>query len=157
MTIMAHPNPDNVERYRVLDKALGVQEYFSVKQLGKREALKQAKARQAELDERRGYRAMMAGMAIAKLFDDEGAVKGLRRKYRKRNGRADYECLTIQVTVAEKVQKGSEISLAGRSFDEAYQLVQQKLCELHGVELNREIKQMFADTKYRYQRSVKPK
>lgn len=156
MTILAHPNKQNVQRYRVFDKALGVQEYFSISSLGKRKALKAAKERQAELDKRRDLRSIMNSMATSKLFADDGSVKGLRRKYRQRKGRTSYECLSIQVTVAENCTKGTEISLLNRSFEEAYALVQQKLCEFHGVEMDREIKKMFTDAKPKYWQSVAP-
>lgn len=156
MTIMAHPSKKNVQRYRVFDKALGVQEYFSISALGKNKALKAAKERQAELDERRELRSMMDNMASSKLFMPDGSIKGLRRKYRQRKGRASYECLAIQVTVAENCNKGTEISMMRRSFEEAYVLAQQKLCEFHKVEADREIKKMFTDAKPRYWQSVAP-
>lgn len=153
---MAHPSKNNVQRYRVFDKALGVQEYFSISRYGKRKALKLAKARQAELDKRRELRRMIDNMAISKLFMEDGSIKGLRRKYRQRQGRKPYECFAIQVTVAENCNKGTEISLLNRSFDEAYALVQQKLCEYHGIEPDREINKMFADAKRLYWQSVAP-
>ena len=118
--------------------------------------MKLAKARQKELDKRRELRAIMDGMAISKLFMEDGSVKGLRRRYRSREGRSSYECLAIQVTVGEKQHKGTEISMMNRDFDEAYVLAQQRLCEFHKVELDREIRQMFADAKHLYSKSVKP-
>lgn len=157
MTIMAHPSKNNVLRYRVFDKALGVQEYFSIRTLGERKALKAAKERQQELDKRRELRGMIDNMATSKLFSDDGSVKGLRRKYRQRAGRSSYECFAIQVTVSEGVTKGTEISMMNRTFEEAYTLVQQKLCEFHDVELTHEIKKLFSDTKSRYWQSVAPK
>ena len=150
MGVMLHPNPDRPERYRVLDKELGVQEYFSFAKYGKRKAKKMALERQAELDKQKHLARLRADLGINKLFATDGSVKGLRRKSRKRPGRKEYEFFSIQVTIAPKIQKKKEISLMNREFDEAYELVQQTLLDFHGIERTTEINIAFRDAKRLY-------
>lgn len=139
MTVMLHPNKSNPERYRVFDRYLGIQEYFSIAKLGPQKAKKLAYERQKEIDEKRKLADLRAELAINKLFDEEGRVKGLRRVKRVREGRKDAEYLSIQVTVKPKVQKHKEISLMNRTFDEGYHLAQALLLDLHGLERTPEI------------------
>ena len=70
-------------------------------------------------------------LGVNKLFEADGTIKGLRLVKKVRQDRQDAEYLSIQVTVAPKVQKHREISLMNRSFDEAYALAQVQLLELH--------------------------
>jgi len=150
MGVMLHPNPNRPERYRVLDKELGVQEYFSFAKYGKRKAKKMALERQAELDKQKHLARLRADLGINKLFEADGSVKGLRRKIRKRAGRKEYEFFSIQVTIAPKIQKKKEISLMNRKFDEAYELAQQALLEFHGIERTTEITIAFREAKCLY-------
>lgn len=139
MTVMLHPSKDKPERYRVFDRSLGVQEYFSIAKLGKEKAKKLAYERQKELDQKRRIAELKAELGINKLFAEDGSVKGLRRVKRVREGRKDAEYLSIQVTVAPNDQRHREISLMNRSFDEAYKMAQDALLELHGIERTPEI------------------
>ena len=150
MGVMLHPNPNRPERYRVLDKELGVQEYFSFAKYGKRKAKKMALERQAELDKQKHLARLRADLGINKLFEADGSVKGLRRKIRQRAGRKEYEFFSIQVTIAPKIQKKKEISLMNRKFDEAYELAQQALLEFHGIERTTEITIAFREAKCLY-------
>ena len=150
MGVMLHPNPEKPERYRVLDKELGVQEYFSFVRYGKLKAKKMAYARQEELDRLKHIAKLRAELGINKLFDVDGSVKGLRRKSRKREGRKEYEFFSIQVTIASKQQKKKEISLMNRSFDEAYALVQQSLLKFHNIDRTAEITRAFKEVKRLY-------
>lgn len=143
MTVMLHPNKDNPERYRVFDRYLGIQEYFSIAKLGKDKARELAYARQSEIDKARKMAELKNNLGVNKLFDADGAVKGLRRVKKVRSGRKDAEYLSIQVTVAPKVQKHREISLMNRSFDEAYAMAQQILLQLHDLDRSPEIVQGF--------------
>lgn len=152
MTIMAHPSKTDIQRYRVLDKALGVQEYFSVSKYGKEGAYQKALERQHQLDERRQYREMIENMAINKLFDKQGMIKGVRLLTRKRSGRNAYSCFKIQVTVAKRQCKSTEISLKNRGFEDAYQLMSDKLLEYHEIETTPEIRIMFKNAKHEYER-----
>lgn len=152
MTIMAHPSKVDVQRYRVLDKALGVQEYFSVSKYGEEGAYQKALERQKQLDERRQYREMIENMAINKLFDKRGLIKGVRLLTRKRSGRKAYTCFKIQVTVAKRDCKSTEISLKNRDFDAAYNLMADKLLEYHQLESTPEIRIMFKNAKHEYEK-----
>ena len=143
MTVMLHPNKKNPERYRVFDRLLGVQEYFSISKYGAEKAKKLAYERQEELDKKRKMVELKAELGINKLFADDGTVKGLRRIKRVREGRKDAEYLSIQVTVGPNTQKHKEISLMNRSFEEAYLLAQEALLELHNLERTPEITQGF--------------
>lgn len=139
MTVMLHPNKTRPERYRVFDRYLGIQEYFSISKYGPDKARELAYARQKQIDKKRKMAALKRELGINKLFAEDGTIKGLRRVKRVREGRKDAEYLSIQVTVAPNVQKHKEISLMNRSFDEAYQLAQQHLLELHGLDRTPEI------------------
>lgn len=147
MTIMAHPNPENVQRYRVLDRSLGVQDYFSITQHGPDKAYRLAKEREEEIKNRRYIRSLRMKMDINKLFTEgQLSAKGLRRYYREDR---DTLMFRIQLTV-DGVQKGAEVSLNNRTFLEAYSLVQKKMCELHGIVLDYEIRKIFSALSYLY-------
>lgn len=154
MTIMAHPSKTDIQRYRVLDKALGVQEYFSVAKFGLEGAYEKAVERQKQLDERRQYRDMIDNMAINRLFDKEGMIKGVRLLTRQRAGREPYDCFKIQVTVAKRNCRSTEISLKNRDFDEAYHLMTEKLLSYHEVEATPEIRIMFKNAKHEYEKQA---
>ncbi len=149
MSVMPHPNKENPERYRVQDKVLGVQKYFSIAKYGEK-ALSMAEEYQQQLNEKRKYREIRLNLGINKLFDSNGSVRGLSRRTRKRKGRADYDCLAIQVTVEKNVQKGTEIVLNGKKFEDAYRQAQDALLKLHNLERTPEITKMFQQTKRLY-------
>lgn len=140
---MLHPNREEPQRFRVWDRELGVQAYFSFKKYGKDKAEKMARELQKDLDKRKRARRLQEELGINRLFDSEGRVRGLRRKVRNRDGRKTYEFLSIQVVVAPKTQRTKEISLNCRSFDEAWELVKETLLEFHGLKSNYEIQQGF--------------
>ncbi|PIE41654.1 MAG: hypothetical protein CSA49_02370 [Gammaproteobacteria bacterium] len=150
MTVMLHPNKKNPERYRVFDRLLGVQEYFSISKLGPEKARRMAYERQKEIDRKRKMVELKAQLSINKLFLEDGSVKGLRRIKRVREGRKDAEYLSIQVTVSPGVQKHKEISLMNRDFDEAYLLAQNALLELHQIDRTPELSQAFKKARRLY-------
>ncbi|MCG8669610.1 MAG: hypothetical protein MI867_09375 [Pseudomonadales bacterium] len=150
MTVMLHPNKQNPERYRVFDRLLGVQEYFSISKYGPSKAKELAYQRQEELDRKRKMVELRSELGINKIFLEDGSVKGLRRVQRVREGRKDAEFLSIQVTVAPGVQKHREISLMNREFDEAYLLAQKTLLELHEIDRTPEITQGFKEARRLY-------
>ena len=55
MTVMPHPNKQNIKRYRVQDKILGILEYFSFAQYGDKAKIL-AEKRQEEISQKRIYR-----------------------------------------------------------------------------------------------------
>ena len=150
MTVMLHPTRDKPERYRVLDKEFGIQEYFSFSKYGRSQAEKLAKELQKEIDRRKHMRALQAQLGINRLFTEDGKIRGLKRKSRKRAQRKEYEFLSLQVTVAPKTQRSKEISLMNRSFDEAYELVKQALLEFHNIKSTFEINRKFRAAKRFY-------
>lgn len=150
MTVMLHPNKENPERYRVFDRLLGVQEYYSIAKYGADKAKKMAYERQQELDKKRKMVELKSELGINKLFLEDGSVKGLRRIKRVRSGRQDAEYLSIQVTIAPGVQKHKEISLMNREFDEAYKIAQNALLDLFELERTPEINQGFKNARRLY-------
>ena len=80
--------------------------------------------------------------------------QGVRLLTRKRPGREPYDCFKIQVTVAKRQCKSTEISLKNRSFDEAYQVMIDKLLSYHQLEANAEIRIMFKNAKHEYEKQA---
>ena len=136
---MLHPSKSNPERYRVFDRTLGVQEYYSISKYGPEKAKKLAFERQKELDKKRKMARLKAELGINRIFAEDGSVKGMRRIKRVREGRKDAEYLSIKVTVSPNNQKHKEISIMNRTFDEAYKIAQDSLLELYGLERTPEI------------------
>lgn len=150
MTVMLHPNRVSPERLRVYDKELGIQEYFSFAKYGESKAWELAKERQKTIDYRKKVRQHTRELAVNRIFASDGRVIGLRRVSRKRDGRTPYEYLLVLVTVAPKEQKKREISLANRSFEEAYNLAQEAILEFRGIDRTPEISMKFRSAKKRY-------
>lgn len=149
---MLHPNKQNPERLRVWDKEMKVQAYYALTKEGR----KKAEEHQAMLDAAKKAKALRESLPTLKLFHEDGRVKGLKRVYRKRKGRANYECLSLQVTVGPKQQKSTEILLSCRSFDEAYSMAIQWLLDAHKIPSNYEIRMKFKQARRFYWSSVIP-
>lgn len=143
MTLMLHPSKANPQRYRVQDKELKIQRYFKLSEK------EQAQAYEAELEERRKYRQLTKALPINRLFKADGSVKGLTRKTIKRQGRREYECLSIQVTVPGG-QKKTEISLRKKPFNDAYRQAQDRILEMLDIERTAEITLAFNAAKPLY-------
>ncbi|MCW8996112.1 MAG: hypothetical protein OQK77_09905 [Psychromonas sp.] len=154
MTIMGHPTAKHPVRYRVQDKVLGVQEYFSASKYGSLEKAKiAAEKRQAELDVKRAYRSRRLDLDINKIFHGDGSVIGLKRRLKKR-GDKTVEIFAIQVGVAGK-QVNTQVTITNKTFQQAYKLAQDKILELRGIERCYEITKMFNDCAYLYEATVK--
>ncbi|UZE97278.1 hypothetical protein [Alkalimarinus alittae] len=149
MTVMYHPSKDNPQRIRVLDKELGIQEYFSFSILGKKKATRLAEERQAEIDRRKHIRRLQHDLAINKLFKEDGSIKGLSKRRRSRS-KKEIELLSLQVVVDKGVQKHKEISLNCRSFDEAWEMLRSALLEIHKTEATYEINELFRNARRHY-------
>lgn len=151
---MSHPNSKNVERYRVQDKVLGVQEYFSPSKFG---GLKKAKIaaekRQLQLDKKRAIRAKRLALDINKIFRDDGSVYGLARRFKKRNNKI-VEIFAIQVGENGR-QINTEVTITNRTFHQAYKLAQDKILELRKFVRCHEITSMFKDCAYLYKVTIK--
>ncbi len=152
MAILLHPSKANPERLRVWDKELKVQVYYALTKEGR----KKAEEHQAKLDAAKRAKFLRENLPIKKLFHDDGRVKGLTRVYRKRKDRANYECLSLQVTVGYKKQKSTEILLGKRSFDEAYSMATQWLLDAHKISSTFEIRAAFKKARRFYWTSVIP-
>lgn len=154
MTIMLHPNKISPKRYRVQDKTLMVNDYFSFKKYGIEGAKQRAEERQTELDSRNKARKLKNNLGINKLFMADGSVKGLRRRYRRREGRPDYEVLAFQVTVGPKKQCSNELTVNNHNFEHVYEKVQCQLLAFHGLESTLEIRSLFKKAKRLYWQSL---
>lgn len=140
MGLMLHPNKDNPERYRVLDKELNIQKYFPYTPAGKRQAnaqLKEIKQAKKELAEERSLPKNI-------LFTDEGKVKGMKRATRNRAGRASYECFTLYA----KSQQTEVI--IGDNFNASFKKSIDWLLDKHGVEATPDIKRRITKAKKTY-------
>lgn len=170
MTVMAHPTKANVQRFRVQDKVLGVQEYYSVKTYGSVEAAKAAaEARQHDIDNIRSYTSQKDSLAINQLFDFEEQISVKDGKLRKRSGKAIrvkgvrrtvgmrdilaekyHDSLRAQITVGYKDNRRKHISVLERGFDTAWQEMIDWLLETRGIESTQEIRQEFRRLKRIY-------
>jgi len=149
MTVMLHPNKVNPERYRVLEKGLGINEYFSFAKYGRTKAKKLAEERQAELDKKKHARDLRSNLYINRVFNEDGTIKGVHKRFRKRKDRQDYECFSVQIAVGQGKQKSTEV-IIGANFESSYEKLVKKVLELHGINSSLELKQLFRKAKRHY-------
>jgi len=165
MTVMAHPSPNNIERYRVQDKVLGIQEYFSVAKHGLEGALQKAQERQSEIDKVRAVRDRRMQLSISRLFEFESdmvsgrltkvtAVKGLKRIYRIQHGREARQVLRAAVGVGYKRQKTKEITLQDDNFDQAWSDITQWMLDTLEIESSQEIRLELKNIKSLYNQDI---
>jgi hypothetical protein len=143
MSIMLHPSKTTPKRFRVQDKVLGIQKYFSLN-----------KKREADLFwqeclEKRKYRNLRQELPINQIFNKDGSVKGLKRKVRNRSDRPSYECFEIQLSTTSG-QKKTEITLTHKQFEVAYKQAQDKILSMLVIDRTYEITKMFNETKRLY-------
>lgn len=147
MTILAHPSKQNVKRYRVQDKVLGIQEYFSISQYGDK-AYKFAEIRQKKLDKIRMLRNIRLNLDINKIFYPDGSIIGLKRSTRNRKQKL-VEIFKIQVGISGK-QKNTDVTITNRTFQDAYNIAQKKILSLRNIKQSLEIKTKFNDCAFLY-------
>jgi len=140
MTVMAHPNRKNIKRYRVQDKVLGIQEYFSIAKYGDKAKIL-AEKRQEEISQKRLYRQIRMQLDINKIFHCDGTVIGLKRTLKNKSGSIK-KVLHIQISV-NGTQKKTDITIDNKTFEQAYLKAQNKILELRGIEPSAEITEMF--------------
>lgn len=143
MSVMFHPSKAAPQRFRVQDKTLGIQAYFSL------DNEVQANQFWQKCLEKRKYRQLRQALPINKIFNDNGSIKGLKRSIRNRSDRPSYECFEIQVNTIFG-QKKTEITLANKKFEEVYKQVQDKILLMHNIERTYELTKMFNETKRLY-------
>ncbi len=143
MSIMLHPSRETPKRFRVQDKLLGIQKYFSLDKKHEAEKCWQ------ECLEKRKYRDMRLELPINQIFNKDGSVKGLQRKVRNRSDRPSYECFVIQLNTGSG-QKKTEITLAHKAFENAYKQAQDKILSMLNIERTYEVTKMFNETKRLY-------
>jgi hypothetical protein len=140
MTVMPHPNKQNIKRYRVQDKILGIQEYFSIAKYGDKAKIL-AEKRQEEISQKRIYRQIRMQLDINRIFNPDGTVKGLKRTLKNKSGSIK-QVLQIQIRVNGK-QKKTDITIDNKTFKQAYLLAQNKILELRKIDHSLEITAMF--------------
>ncbi|MBA6232870.1 MULTISPECIES: hypothetical protein [unclassified Colwellia] len=140
MTVMAHPNIQNVKRYRIQDKVFGIQEYFSIAKHGDKAKIL-AEKRQEEISQKRLYRQIRMQLDINKIFHPDGTVIGLKRTLKNKNGSIK-KILHIQISVNGK-QKKTDITIDNKTFEQAYLKAQNKILELRKIEHYLEITEIF--------------
>lgn len=142
MTIMAHPSRQNIKRYRVQDKVLGIQEYFSIAKYGNKAKIL-AEKRQKEISQKRLYRKLRMQLDINKIFHQDGTVIGLKRIMKVKSGSLK-SVFFIQISMNGK-QKKTDITIDNKTFEQAYLKAQNKILALRGIEHSPEISKMFKD------------
>ena len=93
---------------------------------------------------------MKKELGINKIFNADGSIKHFCRSSRNRPGRKISKFLFIQVTTPDGNRLQREITLNNRDFDEAYEIAQHKLVELHGLTMTHEIRKGFKQAKCLY-------
>ena len=155
MTVILHPNKENPMRYRVLDKELDIQTYFSFKEHGKEKAKMLADELQVSIEQRKKARRLRLELAPNKLFSENGMIRGVTIRRRQRAGVGDELYFDTQKRVAKNDDRKSNISLNNRGFDEAYGLMATRLLAMHGIEIDHEITERFEQIKPCYQDQYK--
>ena len=143
MSVMLHPSKAAPQRFRVQDKILGIQKYFSL------DNELQANKCWQECLEKRKYHQLRQELPINRLFNEDGSIKGLKRSIRNRKDRPSYECFEIQVNTIFG-QKKTEITLANKKFEDVYRQVQDKILLMLNIERTYELTKMFNATKRLY-------
>ena len=159
MALMMHPNDEAPERYRVFDKSLKVQQYFSIKKLGPKRAKKQAEAAEASIQQKLKNLRLIAELDINKIFtfEDVGGkesivkIKGTQRMIVRSKGRADRDAISIQVRTELNTSKHITVYItAKRTFEEAYRVAQDRLLDALNIERTHELTMFFNKAKRNY-------
>ena len=148
--VMAHPNKNNKQRYRVYDRELRVNEYISIARHGEEKAHKIANDLAEKFNKKKKNMALRRELSINQIFNSDGTVKGLKRISAKRNDRKTYDYLKLGITIGHKKHYYREWSLRKRKFEDAYKLVQDAILEARKIDRTPEISMMFKKAKRHY-------
>lgn len=144
MTVMLHPNKINPERYRVYDRETKTQKYFPLNDKG----LKEAEEYERTIVQRiKKAKALKRELAINKMFNPDGTIKGLSRKQRiyKHDRQLNGEFLSTYANLNHR-----EIFIGKRTFDQAYKEATDWMMEQYGIESTLEIRRMIKAAKKFY-------
>lgn len=133
MGLLLHPNKDNPKRYRVWDKALKIQKYYPLTPAGK----KLAKQYLKEINAEKKRIAAEQKLDVNILFDENGHIKGMKRKHRIRQGRNSYDCFSLY---AKKQQ--TEI-IINDNFNACYKKAFEWLLDKHKLTITPQIKRKY--------------
>ncbi|MEF2482200.1 hypothetical protein V4D09_02710 [Vibrio mimicus] len=135
--ICPHPSKNNPVRWRVQDKVLQEQKYFSFAQFGSKErAWFEAVKFSERLKMRRKARELRLSLDLNQLFDEYGRVRGVF--FTKSNGRV---ILKAQFTQAGK-QVSNTRTLHNRSLRDAYDELCDWLLESKDLKLTLDMKRL---------------
>lgn len=158
MALMMHPSDEAPERYRVFDKSLKVQKYFSVKKLGPKAAKQLAEEEEAKVQRKLRARELIAQLDMNRIFEFEDTgkekivkIKGTQRMVVKSQGRANRDAISIQVRIEKNVSKHITVYItAKRTFEDAYTIAQNRLLEALKIERTHELTMFFKAAKRHY-------
>jgi len=158
MALMMHPSDESPQRYRVFDKSLNIQQYFSISKLGAERALKAAQEAEAEIQKKLKTRKLIDDLDMNRIFEfkDNGKeevvkIKGTQRMVVKSNGRADRDAISIQVRIEKHLSKHITVYItAKRPFEEAYRIAQDRLLAALNIERTHELTMLFKQAKRNY-------
>lgn len=145
MSLALHPNKANPKRYRVYNKSLGVQEYFPLTKKGLAEAKLEEKHMRRRLEARR----IAKGLAINRIFNDDGTIKGMKRTLRKRAGKPDREIFYLCVDQRTHTER-----LISDDFDKCYYSAIEWILRKKEIEMTSELKSMFRSSRRHYWTSI---
>lgn len=133
--IYLHPNKSEPLRWRVQDKALKEQAYFSFSHYGSKDAAKSAANKFAEkLRKRRIARNERLNLDYNRLFDEKGFVRGM--SFREKNGQL---FLVAQATKHGKQKKNTR-TLHNRTLYQAFTELSDWIMQIKDIEPTIEIK-----------------
>ncbi|MCQ9091281.1 hypothetical protein [Vibrio alginolyticus] len=149
MTLMLYPNKHAPKGWRLQDRVLNEQHFFSAHRFGSLDkAKREAEKVQARLATRRHYHDLRQQLDINRVFYPDGRVRGLQRKTKCVRGQ-DQPMLIAQVTVNGKQVK-TDRRLANRCFHEVYTSIQAWILDKRGITRTQEITQQFEDSAHWY-------
>lgn len=156
-TIMIYPNKQDFQGFRVQDKVLNRQYYFTLRQFDN-DPIKAANAARQMCEKLNKQRAAIAAQDINQIFYPDGRVIGLSHRLKNVNDRGNpkvVNMLSAQITVDKKQIRFERRLGDANGFYEAYEQAQEWILKKRGIKRTEQITQLFKDAQHRYRKPQK--
>ncbi len=156
-TIMIYPNKQDFQGFRVQDKVLNRQYYFTLRQFDN-DPIKAANAARQMCEKLNKQRAAIAAQDINQIFYPDGRVIGLSHRLENVNDRGNpkmVNMLSAQITVDKKQIRFVRRLGDANGFYEAYEQAQEWILKKRGIKRTEQITQLFKDAQHRYRKPQK--